>query len=101
MNDWLIAVLIGLAIGLLLGIKIARDSHRKQPVLGGILAQVFHYLACASMTTMLPFIITGIVVGLSFFKLFGTAVLFLAFTAIFLLVDVLLERMAATPTAAR
>jgi hypothetical protein len=92
MNDWLIAVLIGAAIGLALGVKIARDSNAKQPVRGGAFARLFHYLACAGLSGMLPFIITGIIVGLPFVQLFGTAVAFLATTAVFLLVHAGAER---------
>ncbi len=44
MTDWVIAVLIGVGVGLLLGIKIAHDSNARQPVLGGIPARLFHYL---------------------------------------------------------
>ena len=101
MNDWLIAVFIGSVIGLLLGVKIARDSHARQPVKGGKLAQTFHYLACAGITGVLPFVITGVVVGLPFLYLFGTAVGFLALTAAFLLLDVVVERSDGTPSAAR
>jgi ABC-type Fe3+ transport system permease subunit len=94
MNDWLIAVLIGIVLGLVLGVRIARESNAKQPVHGGMLAQVFHYLACAGLSGMLPFIIAGIVVGLPFVQLFGTAVGFLTLTALFLLVHAGTERAA-------
>ena len=99
MSEWLIAIIIGAAFGLVIGVKIARDSNAKEPVQGGPLAQTFHYLACSGLTGMLPFIITGIIVGLPFIKLFGTAVGFLAVTAIFLLVHASIER-SVTPSAA-
>jgi hypothetical protein len=92
MTDWLIAVIIGVALGLLLGIKIARDSNHKQPILGGVLAQVFHYLACSGLTAMLPFILAGIIVGLPFLALFGTALGFLALTATCMLLYAAFER---------
>lgn len=98
MSDWLIAVLIGAAFGLVIGIKIARDSNAKLAVVGGPLAQVFHYLASASLTGMLPYIITGLIVGLSFLTLFGTAIGFLALTALFLLLYGLIEHMASAAT---
>jgi ABC-type Fe3+ transport system permease subunit len=100
MEHWVIAVLIGLVFGLVIGVKIARDSNRKLPVQGAI-AQVFHYLACAGLASMLPFIVAGIVVGLRFLALFGTAVGFLALTAVFLLVYAGFERVSGTPSAAR
>ena len=65
MTEWLIAVIVGVAVGLLLGVKIARDSNKKQPVVGGPLAKTFHYLACAGLTGVLPFVITGLVLVLS------------------------------------
>lgn len=92
MNEWLIAILIGVVLGLVLGVKIARDSHAKLAVKGGPLAQVFHYLASASLTGMPLYILTGIIVGLSFLKLFGTAVGFLVVTAVCLLIYAGIER---------
>jgi hypothetical protein len=85
MENWLIAVIVGAALGLLLGIKIARDSNKKQPV-HGALAHVFHYIACSGLSGMLPFIIAGVIIGLPFLALFGTAVGFLALTGVSLLV---------------
>jgi hypothetical protein len=92
MENWLIAVLIGAALGLLFGIKIARDSNKKQPVHGGVLAQVFHYLACSGLGGMLPFIIAGVIVGLPFLALLGTAVGFLILTGVSLVVYATFEQ---------
>jgi len=88
MENWLMAIVTGVFLGLLIGVKIARDSSARQPVRGGAFARLFHYLACAGLTGMLPFIITGIAVGLPFLTLFGTALAlgFLACTGLFLLV---------------
>lgn len=96
MNDWLIAVFIGLAIGLLLGVKIARDSHKRQPVRGGVLGQALHYLACSGLTSVLPFIISGIIVGLPFLQLFGTGIGLLVLTGILLVIYALIERSTAS-----
>jgi hypothetical protein len=85
MSDWMAALLIGAAVGLLVGIKIARDSHAKERVRGGTAASAFHYLACAGMSTTIPFIFAGIVAGLPFVRLFGTAVGILVVTFAFLL----------------
>ncbi len=91
MSDWMIAVLIGAAFGLVIGVKIARDSNARQPVQGGPLAQIFHYLASALLPAMLPYIITGLVVGLPFLTLFGTALGFLALTALSVLLYAAVE----------
>ena len=94
MVEWLIALFIGAALGLTIGVRIARESNRKQPVRGGKLAQAFHYLACAGLSTMLPFIVSGLVLGLPFLALFGTALGCLALTAVFLLIYAGIERAA-------
>jgi hypothetical protein len=96
MSDWLTAVFIGLAIGLLLGVKIAHDSHKRQPVRGGVWGQVLHYLACSGLTSVLPFIITGLIVGVPFLQLFGTGIGLLALTAVFLVLYALIERSTTT-----
>ncbi|MBN1681140.1 MAG: hypothetical protein JW966_12710 [Anaerolineae bacterium] len=97
MIDWLIAFVIGLAVGVVVGIKIARDSNRKEPVMGGVMAHIFHYLACAGLTGMPSFVVAGIIVGLSFLVLFGTAVGFLGATTVFLLLYAVIERSAPPP----
>jgi hypothetical protein len=94
MSDWLIAVLIGVTFGFVLGMKIARDSNQKEAVRGSGLAHAFHYLASASMSGTLPFIIAGISVGLPFLRLFGTAVGFLVVTLVLLLGYAAFERSA-------
>lgn len=98
MNDWLIALFIGAAVGLVIGIKIARDSNKKLAVTGGPLAQLFHYLASAALTGTMPYVITGLIVGLSFLKLFGTAVGFLAVAALSLLIYGIFERASTAST---
>jgi hypothetical protein len=92
MNDWLIAVFIGLAIGSVLGVKTAHDSHKKQPVVGGIVGQVLHYLACSGLTSVLPFVIAGVIVGLPILQVFGTGIGLLVLTAILLVIYALIER---------
>ncbi len=92
MHNWLIAVAIGIVLGALIGIRTAHSSNARQPVEGGLPAQVFHYFACAGFSSTVPFVIAGLVVGLSFWALFGTAVGFLALTAIFLLIYAGFER---------
>ncbi len=92
MVNWLIAVTIGAAFGVVLGVKIARDSNAKLSVQGGAPAQLFHYLASASLSALLPYIIAGVVVGLSFLALVGTAVGFVALTGLFLLLYAAFER---------
>lgn len=92
MNEWLIAVLIGVAFGLVIGIKIARDSHQKEPIKGGAPAQAVHYLAGALLTSVPPFAISGIIIGLSIVKLLGTGIVLLGATYGCLLILATFER---------
>ena len=86
MNDWILAVIVGVALGAVIGVKVSRDSIKKEPVRGGTLPQVMNYLASTSLTSVLPFVIAGLVVGLRFLTLFGTALGLIALTAVFLLI---------------
>lgn len=97
MEDWLLAVLIGVAVGFVLGIKIARDSNKKQPVRGGSVAQTLHYLACAGMSSVLPFVLAGIILGVKFLALFATGLGLLAVTMTLLLIEAMIERGAPAP----
>jgi len=98
MGNWLLAVAIGAAVGVVVGLKIARDSNAKLAVQGGALAQLFHYLASASLSALLPYVIAGVVVGLSFLALIGTAVGFMALTGLFLLLYAAFERHPQAPS---
>jgi hypothetical protein len=73
-NDWPTALLIGVTIGAVIGIFVARQSLKEQAIRGGLLAQVLHYLACAMLSSTTAFIVTAIVVGVPFLQMFGTAV---------------------------
>ena len=42
---WIAVLAIGLVVGLVLGIFMRRESIKRQPVHGGVLAEFFHYLA--------------------------------------------------------
>ena len=99
MENWLIAVAIGGAVGVVLGVKIAQDSNAKLAVKGGAPAQLFHYLAGVSLSALLPYIVAGVVVGLSFSALIGTAFGFMALTGLFLLLYAVFERRTQAPSA--
>jgi len=93
-SDWLLAVLIGAAFGLAIGVRLARDSKQKQGLRGGVVSEALHYLACAGIASVLPFVIAGIVLGLRFLTLLGTGVGFLAFVALVLLAFAAVENAA-------
>lgn len=95
MTEWLLAVGIGVVLGLAFGVKIALDSHHREPVRGGPPAQALHYLACAGLAGVFPFVLAGIIIGLRFLVLFGTAAGLLALAFVLLLGWAVVERRAA------
>src|SRR5690606_35488099 len=94
MSDWWLAVIIGLAFGLAIGVKLARDSKKKQGLRGGAASEALYFLACAGIASVFPFILAGIVLRLPFLTLLGTGVGFLAVVALTLLIFVALEQSA-------
>jgi|SRR5579859_4715012 len=62
MSDFLNVVLIGSAIGLLLGFFVARKSAAQKPLRGGFPAQAFHYLGASAFVATAPTVLIGAVV---------------------------------------
>lgn len=60
------ALLIGVAIGAVLGFFIARQSARKNTIHGGFPAQAFHLLSAISISSTFPTVITGLIIGTGF-----------------------------------
>jgi threonine/homoserine/homoserine lactone efflux protein len=77
-------VLAGSLAGLFFGIFMAQESHRRKKVRGGLGAQVFHYLASSSFSTILPMVFIGLGAGLGFLQLVGIGLTFSALTFLFL-----------------
>jgi hypothetical protein len=60
--NWLVALLIGGAFGLIVGAFAARRSAAQKPVKGGPAAHVFHYLGAAAFTAVAPTVLLGVFV---------------------------------------
>ena len=54
MPNWLIAITIGGAFGLVFGIFVSRKSAAQKPIRGGTVAQVFHYLGASAFMSVAP-----------------------------------------------
>jgi hypothetical protein len=81
--------------GLLLGVFTARAAHQKDKVHGGRLAQVCHYLAAASFTTLsltLPLLIVGLLLRVHFSTLLPYLLSLITLMILFLLGYAVLER---------
>ena len=59
MPNWLIALLIGGAFGLILGVFVAGKSAKEKPVRGGVLAKAFHYLGASAFVSVGPTVLVG------------------------------------------
>lgn len=85
------SILIGGALGAILGIYIARVSQRHDPVRAGALAQVFHYLGAACFVSALPTAITALIIGGGFGTALPAAFLMVGLSLLSLLIYALLE----------
>lgn len=56
-------LIVGLAFAAVLGPLTARSSNRREKIYGGIGSQVFNLLACMTFVSILPTVITGLLVG--------------------------------------
>jgi uncharacterized membrane protein len=91
-------LIVGALCGLFFGIFIARESIKRQAIYGGALAQTFHYLGSATVATIFPMVIVGILSGLRFYQLIGMGLFFLVWTILFMLLFGFFESQAARPT---
>ncbi len=72
-----LALGIGLAFALTLGALTARSSNRREPIHGGPLAQLFHYIGAAGVTGTLPVVLASLILGGGFELAFPLAVSFM------------------------
>jgi uncharacterized membrane protein len=85
--NWLITLLIGGALGLIVGVFAARRSAAQKPIKGGPVASVFHYLGASAFIAVAPTVLCGVFVyRLPFLGSVGLGVGLLALVAVCLVV---------------
>jgi len=90
--NWLIALLIGSALGLVFGIFVSRKSAAEKPIRGGSSARVLHYLAASAFLAAAPTVLIGaIVFKLPFVQGVSLALGLLLAAWIFLMIHALFE----------
>jgi len=103
MPNWSYAVLIGVVIGLIFGYFVARKSIAQQPIHGGTLAKMLHYLGASLFvstgpTVLIPAAVYHYPIGRTLLLALGmlalAAIALLAFAA----VDVSAEQQAKSAT---
>lgn len=87
-----IAILIGLAFGVVLGALAARSSARREKVYGGPLAQVFHYLGAALFVSALPGVLATVILGQGVLRAAAVGFGFVLLSLAMLLVYAVFER---------
>ncbi|MFQ3565877.1 MAG: hypothetical protein SNJ59_02650 [Aggregatilineales bacterium] len=63
MDSLLTALAIGVSIGLIAGIFIARRSAREAPIYGGLPALALHYVGASLFISSLPTALTSLILG--------------------------------------
>src|SRR5258705_7391198 len=92
MPTWANAVLIGLTVGLIFGVFVARKSAAEKPIKGGPLGQVLHYLGAALFVSTAPMVlVAGIVYHYPLLSNLLLALGMLASSAVFLLLYAAVE----------
>ena len=86
-----IALLIGLGFALILGYLTARGSQRREPIYGGRLAQILHYIGAAGVTGILPVVLASLILRGGFALAFPLALSFMGTSLVALLLFALIE----------
>ncbi len=101
MPNWIYALGLGVSVGLVFGVFVARQSAAQQPIVGGRLANVAHYLGAALFVSVAPTVLlAGVLYRYPLLKNLLLALTLLAFSAIALLLHAALELNAAGNKAA-
>lgn len=96
MPNWLIALLIGSALGLVFGIFVVRKSAAEKLIQGGPLAAAFHYLGASAFLSAAPTVLIGaILYKLPFVQGVSLALGLLLLAWIFLMLHAVFEVRAA------
>ena len=92
MANWVYTLLIGGVIGLILGYFVARKSAAEKPILGGIVADLFHYLGASAFVAVAPTVlIAAVIFRLGFARDLILAFGMLAISAVCLLIHAAFE----------
>lgn len=91
-DPFLVPILIGLAIGTVAGVFVARTSARRQTIHGGTPAKLFHYLGAAVFVSALPAGLIELLTGRGFGGAILASVSLVLISFALLLVYALLER---------
>jgi len=92
MDNTLLVLVIGIAVGLIFGYYIAQKSSSKKNIQGGLAAQVFHYIGATCIAGVLPVILASLILGHGFRTGFPFAIGFLITGWVALMIYAIFER---------
>jgi hypothetical protein len=92
MDTPLLAFLIGLGCGLVLGYFTARSSAKREKIYGGQTALIFHYIGAAAVTGVLPVVLASLILGGGFRTAFPLALSFMVTGFLALVVFAIIEQ---------
>lgn len=92
MDTPLLALLIGLGFGLVLGYFTARSSARREKIYGGQAAMIFHYIGAAAVTGVLPVVLSSLILGGGFGTAFPLAISFMLTGFLSLVIFAIIEQ---------
>ena len=92
MSNAVIALLIGLGFGLVLGYFVARGSARREKIYGGPVAYALNYIASAGVVGVLPVVLASLILRGGFGLAFPLAVSFMVVSLIALVIFAVIEQ---------
>jgi len=93
-EKWFTIWLIAIAIGLVMGYFLRQESIKRKPIHGGMVAQLFHYIAATMICSIIPWAIIGLLGGLHLAWLFPVGITFPLSTLALLMVYGIFESQA-------
>jgi len=101
MNNEQLPLLVGIVVGAIIGIFVARRSMREKPLHGGMPARIFHYMGASAFSGTFAASLTAIILRFPFLSILGTGLSFIAASLILLLLHAIFEAPAQPATADR
>lgn len=63
MSDFTIIVLISVGFALIFGPRVAQSANRREPIYGGLPAQILNLIGSMSFVALVPSVLAGLILG--------------------------------------
>ncbi len=92
MNSELLTLIVGVVLAVVLGFFTARSSHRREPIYGGLMAKVFHYIGAGLFVAIAPTVLISALILKTGHLIIPLVLGFAASSYIALLIHAIFER---------